>query len=39
MVLSLDGFFDAIGYLFDAFINISPAYWELAAVDWESEKS
>lgn len=36
--LSLDSFFDAIGYLFDTFVNISPADWEFATVYWESEK-
>lgn len=37
LLLSLDSFFDAIGYLFDAFVNISPADWEFATVYWESE--
>ncbi len=39
IMLSLDSFFDTIGYLFDAFVNISPANWKFATVYWESEKN
>ncbi len=38
IMLSLDSFFDAIGYLSDASVNISPADWKFATVYWESEK-
>ena len=34
--LCLHGFFDAICYLFDSFVNISPADWEFSTVYWES---
>ena len=33
-LLSLDGLFDAIGYLINSFVNISPADWEFAKPYW-----